>query len=152
MNAMSSDGKKMISVIVCRPGEQAEITEIDDRLDTMQAIVGGLIQSWDPFYSESDDRYENVAIVCNEEGKYLELEPSRAIFDENGMLLDVIAGPFFICYAPVWSENFESLPADLEDEFEKRFRLPEKFYRTDKGLLVMKYDPNEPVIGRETER
>ena len=144
--------EKRIRVIVCRPGELAEIREIDDKLEAMQEIIGGLIQHWDPFYVESDDRYENVVIVCNDEGKNLELEPSRAIFDENGMLLDVIAGPFFICYAPVWSENFESLPADLEEEFEKRFRLPETFYRTDNGLLVMKYDPKEPVIGRETER
>ena len=141
-----------LRVIICRPGEVAEIDTIDDRLEAMQAIVGGLIQHWDPFYSGTDDRYENVVIVCNDEGKYLELDPSRAIFDENGILLDVIAGPFFICYAPVWSENFESLPTDLEEEFEKRFRLPETFYRTDNGLLVMKYDPKEPVIGRETER
>lgn len=149
---MINDENKMLRIIVCRPGEVAEIVTIEDKLEAMQAIVGGLIQHWDPFYLESDDRYENVAIVCNEEGKYLGLEPSRAIFDENGMLLDVIAGPFFICYAPVWSENFESLPPDLEEEFERRFRLPERFYRTDKGLLVMKCDPKEPVMSRETER
>lgn len=149
---METIGSNKLKVIVCRPGEVAEIVTIEDKLEAMQEIVGDLIQPWDPFYSESDERYENVAIVCNEEGKYIALEPSRAIFDENGMLLDVIAGPFFICYAPVWSENFESLPADLEEEFERKFRLPEKFYRTESGLLVMKYDPNEPVMDRETER
>ncbi len=39
--------------------------------------------------------------IVNEEGKLNRLPPSRAIEDEDGYLLDVIAGPFFICYAPI---------------------------------------------------
>ena len=36
-----------LRVIVCRPGEVAEIVTIEDKLEAMQAIVGGLIQHWE---------------------------------------------------------------------------------------------------------
>ena len=55
-------------------------------------------------HSDTDPRYDDVAIVCNEEGKLMRLPPSRAITDEDGRVMDVIAGLFFICYAPLESE------------------------------------------------
>ena len=49
---------------------------------------------------------------------------NRAIQDENGKVLDIIAGPFFICYAPIESEKFLSLPKDLEEKFLKNANGP----------------------------
>ena len=46
--------KEMLRVILCRPGEAAEIIEIEDNLESMQELVGGLIEPYDPFYSETD--------------------------------------------------------------------------------------------------
>ena len=132
---------EMLRVILCKPGETAEAIEIEDDLESMQEMVGGLIQEYMPFHSETDPRYDDVAIICNEEGKLMRLPPSRAITDEDGRVMDVIAGPFFICYAPIESETFMSLPDDLREEMRKKFDLPEHYYRSDEGLMVLKYDP-----------
>ena len=152
MTYEEDEEKKQLRVIVCRPGEVAEIVEIEDRLEVMQEIVGGLIEEWDPFYSESDKRYENVLLICNDEGKLLQLPKSRAIYDEDWRFLDKISGPFFICYGPVESESFESLPPDLEEEFYKRFELPEKFYETERGTMMIRYDPRKQPLERDEAR
>ena len=135
--------KERLRVILCKPGEAAEVIEIDDDLESMQGLVGGLIEEYDPFYSNEDPRYENVILICNEEGKLRQMKPSRAIFDEDGHVMDVIAGPFFICYAPVESEKFESLPADLEEEFRKKYEFPERIFRSEKGINVIRYVPEK---------
>ena len=70
----------------------------------------------------------------------MRLPPSRAITDENGRVMDVIAGPFFICYAPLESERFLSIPPDLAEEFLRKYELPEKFYRSENGIEVTKID------------
>ena len=74
---------EMLRVILCKPGETAEAIEIEDDLESMQEMVGGLIQEYMPFHSETDPRYDDVAIICNEEGKLMRLPPSRAITDEG---------------------------------------------------------------------
>lgn len=147
-----NDEKEMLRVIVCRPGEVAEFVEIEDDLESMQELVGGLIEPYDPFYSETDPRYENVILVCNEEGKLRQMPPSRAIVDEDGHVMDVIAGPFFLCYAPVESERFLSMPPDLEEEFRKKYELPEKIYRTEKGIEVIRFDPRKAEKEQDYER
>ena len=131
---------EMLRVILCEPGETAEVVEIEDELESMQDLVGGLIEPYDPFYSETDPRYENVILVCNEEGKLMQLPLNRAIVDEDGRVMDVIRGPFFLCYAPVESERFLSIPPDLEEEFLRKYELPEKFYRSENGIEVTKID------------
>ena len=131
---------EMLRVILCEPGETAEVVEIEDELESMQDLVGGLIEPYDPFYSETDPRYENVILVCNEEGKLMQLPLNRAIVDEDGRVMDVIRGPFFLFYAPVESERFLSIPPDLEEEFLRKYELPEKFYRSENGIEVTKID------------
>ena len=148
-----ADRQNTIRVIICRPGERAEATEIEENLESMQAIVGGLIQEYFPFHSETDPRYDDVAIICNDEGKLMQMEPSRAIICEDGSGRDdVIVGPFFICYAPIESESFLSMPEDLEEEFQKKFELPEMFFRTEKGIVSMKYDPEPRTPERDQTR
>lgn len=132
---------EMVRVIVCRPGEKAILEGIDDSLESMQSVVGGYIEEYQPFHDDNDPRVDDVTIFCNEEGKLNRLSPSRAIEGENGQLLDVIAGPFFICYAPIASETIQSLPDDLEQRFKDMFELPEHYFRTKDGIEVVKYDP-----------
>ena len=63
---MTSEEKDKLRVIVCRPDEAAETVEIEDDLHAMQDLVGGgLIQEFMPFHSETDPRYDDVAIICN---------------------------------------------------------------------------------------
>lgn len=149
-----NDEKKMLKVILCRPNEYAEIVEIEDRLEAMQELVGGLIEPYDPFYSDADPRYENVILVCNEESRLRQMKPSRAIFDEDGRLLDVVQGPFFLCYSPIDSERFESIPPDLEEEFRKKFELPEQVFQTENDIQVVRYEPDvkEKRLGYERQR
>ena len=150
MTQEENDRQNTIRVVICRPDEQAEVTEIEEDLKSMQAVVGGLIQEFFPFHSDTDPRYDDLALIVNEEGKLMRLPPSRAVFDEDGRVQDVIAGPFFICYAPVESETFLSLPDDLAEEMRQKFDKPEMFYRTDDGVEVVRYMPEKDV--REQER
>lgn len=151
---MNEEEKNRIRVIVCKPGEYAEVVEIDDTLESMQHLVGGLIEPYDPFYSEDDPRYENVILVCNEEGKLRQMPPSRAIIDEDGHVMDVIRGPFFLCYSPIDSEDFESLPPDLEEIFRKKFELPEQVFQSEMGIQIVRYEPDvrEKGLGYERQR
>ena len=103
-----------INVLFISPGKHAEMREIGETLEDMQKAVGGYIEEYMPF---EDD----VALVCNEEGKMLGLPLNRGITDEKGQLQDIIAGDFFICYAPLESEKFLSLPPDLEEKYKEKF-------------------------------
>ena len=141
-----NDEKEMLRVILCKPDEVAEVVELEDDLESMQALVGGYIQEYMPF-TGGDPRYDDVAIICNEEGKMMRLPPNRAIKDEDGRVMDIIAGSFFICYAPIESERFLSMPEDLEEEFRKRYELPEMFYRTGTDLISVKYEPEPRAKG-----
>ena len=149
---MSNEEKKLLCVIVCRPGERAAIEEIGEDLASMQAVVGGMIQEYQPFYDEADPRIENVTIYCHEEGKLRNLERNRAIADNEGRILDIIRGPFFICYATIESETFHSLPADLEEKFMKKFERPEHFVDTPGGILAIPYDPQKPAKQTDLSR
>ena len=92
-----------MKVLIVEPLTEPYVKEIDPSLESMQSIVGGLIQAIYPFEDSE------AAVVCNEEGKLMRLPLNRALFDKAGNIVDIIAGTFFICSAPADSENFESL-------------------------------------------
>ena len=75
-----TEEKRMIRVIICRPGEKVEAAEIEDTLETMQGIVGGLIQEFMPFTGD-DPREDDIAIVCDNEGKLKGAPLNRGITD-----------------------------------------------------------------------
>ena len=149
---MPDEKKTTFRAVVCRPMERAEVMDIGDDLESMQEVVGGLIEEYMPFYDENDPRVEDVAIICDDEGKMKHAAMNRAILDDKGSIQDIIAGPFFICYAPIDSEKFESLPKDLEDRFAEKFRYPELFLQGEKGLYAEKYDPGPSKPEQEAVR
>lgn len=228
------DKAETISVLLIQPGKYPKTVAIEDSLEAMQALVGGDIEEYMPFDDE-------VAIICNEEGKISGLPLNRAVYAEeevdmgysemaqkfreaekNGEHLDgyivftedsftekyplesrtyvvssdnkayrpnmggysiyatsldgtdknvrleaymaaekggkdgwkiercymkeremieIMAGDFFICHAPVSSEKFMSLPPDLGKKYSEKFRYPEKFVRTDDGIKAIPYKP-----------
>ena len=69
----ASDGK--ISVLLVEPNKYPKMIKIDDTLEAMQEVVGGDIEEYMPFEDE-------VAIICNEEGKVNGLTPNRAVYGE----------------------------------------------------------------------
>lgn len=76
---------KCIKVVA---GEKAVIEERENSLKDWQSEVGGLIEV--AYHSDSDGVGENVLIICNEEGKLLQLPPNR-FFGR-----DILCGTFFL--------------------------------------------------------
>ena len=105
-----------MKVIVVRPFTQPKVEEIENTLEAKQAIVGGYIQAIYPWEDE-------IALICNEEGKLLNLPLNRLLWDEDGNLIDYIAGTFIICGAPLDSEDFENIPNELIDKYIKLFEF-----------------------------
>lgn len=134
-----------IDVILVEPGQPARELEMKDNLESMQAVVGGLIEEYMPFEDE-------VAIICNEEGLINRMPPNRAILAENGTIENIIFGPFFICYAPIESENFLSMPEDLKHKYMEKFKEPEHFFRGKDGLMVIKEVKAKDNYEREDSR
>lgn len=96
-----------MKVLVVEPMKPCEAREIPDTLEAMQAIVGGYIQAVYPFQEE-------VAVVCNEEGRNLDLPYNRPLIDESGLPYDIVCGTFFM--AGFSGEHFVSL---TEEQIQK---------------------------------
>lgn len=64
-----------ISVIYVEPNKYPRVIEIESTLDAMQSVVNGDIEEYMPFSDE-------VALICNEEGKVSGMAPNRAIYAE----------------------------------------------------------------------
>ena len=112
------DGK--IDVVLVEPGKPAVMAEIGSDLDSLQRAVGGSIEAA-YFYDDP------IALICNEEGKLNGMPLNRAVKDENGEIMDIIAGKFFIC--GLGDEDFASIPQELQDKYLKMFEKPETFLK-----------------------
>lgn len=123
-----------IKVLLVEPNNYPKVIEIDDTLEAKQQLVGGYIEMVMPY---EDD----VAIICNEEGKISGLPLNRSIKDENGKIVDVIAGTFFVCYAPADSENFHSLPDELIDKYAELYKMPCQYYKDMTGKIIEEHLP-----------
>lgn len=115
-------------VLVVEPERRPEAREIDGSLHTMQGIVGGLIQPVYPF----DDP---VALVCNDEGKLMNLPANRGLRDKDGQIYDIIFGTFFLCGAPADCDHFTSLTPEQIKTYQEKFYTPEMFWDMD-GRIV----------------
>ena len=65
-----------MKVLVIKPENKPQVQEIDGTLESMQSLVGGTIQAIYPFEDQ-------VALICNDEGKLLHLQMNRALRDEE---------------------------------------------------------------------
>ena len=127
-------GGSLMEVLLVEPGKEARIAEIGDGLKSLQAAVGGWIEAIQPF----DDP---VALVCNDEGKIMQMPLNRALRGEDGKIYDAIAGPFFIC--GLGEDNFCSLPKELQAKYMEKFRWPEKFLVVGGNLVATQDKPRE---------
>ncbi len=87
--------KEKLKILLKKVGYEPEIKFIDNTLKAKQKIVGGLI--------EVLDFEDDTLIVCNEEGKVLNLPPNT-IFD-----MDYIAGDYFVVGNDFRNADFKSL-------------------------------------------
>ena len=124
-----------ISVLLIEPNKYPKMIEIDDTLEAMQKVVGGDIEEYMPFEDE-------VAIICNEEGKVNGLTPNRAVYDEHSReMQDIICGKFFVAYAPFEAEKFQSLPPDLAEKYREKVKYPERFMRVNNEIVAVPFKP-----------
>lgn len=129
--------KNMITVLYIQANHYPKAVAIDNSLEAMQKLVGGNIEEYMPFEDE-------VAIICNEEGKMNGLPLNRAVYDEKTKeIIDIIAGDFFIAYAPIDFEKFKDLPKDLEQKYREKFKFPERFYKQNGKIKAYQYKPKE---------
>ena len=119
-----------MTILKIDPGKSPIPLEIENSLESMQSLVGGLIQAVFPFP-------EPVALICNDEGKLLNLPFNRALRDESGNIYDLICGTFFLCGAPADSDDFTSLTEVQLTHYTEYFRHPECLIHTGKGMAIV---------------
>ena len=117
-------------VLVVEPEHRPEVKEINDSLKEMQGIVGGYIQAIYPFE-------EPVALVCNDEGKLMDLLANRGLRNKDGQMYDIVFGTFFLCGAPADSDHFTSLTTEQIEQYQKMFYTPEMFLGMDGHIVCL---------------
>lgn len=132
--------EEKIRVVIVEPGKYAREAEIGTELSELQEVCEGWIQTYYPFE-------EMVCIVCNDEGKINGMPLNRGIKDnETGELIDIIAGPFFICDCS--GENFASLSQEQVERYMEMFRKPERFYKIGEEIVAIPYEPKVKELER----
>lgn len=63
-------------------------------------------------------------------------------------MLDIIFGQFFIAYAPIESENFQSLPKNLAEKYKEKFKYPERIAKVNGEIVAVPFKPKT----KEAER
>lgn len=104
-----------ITVLKVEPGKVPEQITIPNTLKAMQELVGGHIEIVD---------YQGACLVCNEEGKLLDLEPNRRVGQ------DVITGTFFLANSDL-EGNLCSLSQEDLAHFQQQFAQPEALKQKD---------------------
>ena len=117
-----------MKVLVIEPEKRPRVKEIQSGLRSLQLQVGGMIEAVYPFEDE-------VAIICNEEGKLIGLPLNRALRNEDGEVYDIIFGTFLV--VGLTEENFGSLSEEQIERYRKRFYHPELFMNIGGKLRVI---------------
>lgn len=113
-----------MQILVVEPKKRPYLQNIEGSLESMQAVVGGLIE---PVYDG------DCAIVVNEEGKISNLPFNRALI-EGKKIIDLLFGTLFVC--GVGEENFTDIPKDKIAHYEQKFGFLERMVRHNGELYV----------------
>ena len=91
---------KNIKIVIKKPNETPFIDSIPDTLEAMQETVGG--------YIETVSIASNLVIVCNEEGRLMDLPYNCSLFG-----IDFFGTIFLIGRDEKW--DFADIPISIED-------------------------------------
>lgn len=116
------------------PGQYPRVETIGSDLHSLQQAVGGDIEA--AYFFE-----DPVAVICWEEGKICGAPLNRAIRDNDGEIIDIVAGKFFVC--GLGEDNFTSLPKDLQDKYADRFHHPEAFLKMGRSIMAIPIEPEK---------
>ena len=117
-----------IKVLIVEPEKEPYVKEIDSGLESLQHEVDGDIEA---FYPTADE----VAFICNEEGKIIGLPLNRAVRGDDGEMIDIIAGTFMI--VGLGEGNFSSLDEKMIEKYSDKFKSPELFARVNGKIHVI---------------
>lgn len=112
-----------ITGLFVEPNQSFRNIRIENELSAFQKAVDG--------YIECIDLPNGATIICNEEGKINGLPLNRAIRDENGEILDIVAGNMVIVGFDAEEGEFVSLTAEQSEELKRKFCFPEMFFKFD---------------------
>lgn len=107
-----------MKVLAVEPLKAPYVKEIGEGLEALQKAVGGYIEVVYPWKDE-------VAVICNDEGKINGLPLNRGIKDDEGTLIDIIAGDFIII--GLGEKNFIGLSDEYIEKYSKLFANGEVF-------------------------
>ena len=77
--------------------------------------------------------------IVNEESKINGMRPNRSVKNDDGVMVDFIFGPAFVCDCR--GENLDSLSDEQIDRYGKMFRYPKHLARVNGTLLGIPYRP-----------
>ena len=129
---------ELMDVLLVSPGEYPKATELED----LQSAVGGYIECVYPFD-------EMVGLIVNEEGKLNGSSLNRALYSEEGKLVDILAGDFLV--VGLTEDSFGSLTPEQMQRYEQKFHQPETFVRMGKSIMALPI-PDKEVQRREAVR
>ena len=122
--------KKEMQVLIVRPDKYAKRITIDGSLESMQQLVGGMIEVVYPWE-------ERAAIVCNEEALLLDMKPNRFVPEIH----EPIFGSFFVC--GLGEEDLIGLTDEQLERFDKKFHYPQLFTMAENCCIVTDYRPED---------
>lgn len=137
-----------MKVIALEPDKKAYVKELEHELEEMQKYVGGYIEVIYPF---PDD---NVAFVCNEEGKLQRLPINRTLKTSytddviTGGVYDFLAGNVFIVGLNDEDGEFCSLTDEQISKYLDLFMYPETIVKIAGDYYAMKVYGVEEGIDR----
>ena len=126
-----------IKVLVIEPNKAPYEKEIEDGLASLQNEVGGMIQAIYPFEEE-------VAIICNDEGKLEGLPLNRALRDQNEEVYDILVGTFLV--AGLTEDSFGSLSEEHMKKFSEYYAKPEIFVNFDGHIIAVPFEQTPPAV------
>ena len=82
--------------------------------------------------------------VCNDESELNGMPYNRAIWDSDGYISDVIAGPMVI--VGLGEEDFCGLSHEMAEKYMNMFRVPEQFSYIGGRLVVTEAEPRKSSL------
>ena len=110
--------EKEIKVLMVEPGKAPSVTTIINELSSLQKAVS--VGADYVGYIEIIGIDDNVCILCNEEGKLINLKPNRRFYD------DILCGVFYVVGEDD-DGNLTSLPEKAMQYYTEYFAKPEIF-------------------------
>ena len=128
--------KEEMQVLIVRPGEYAKRATIDGTLESMQHLVGGMIEVVYPWE-------ERAVIVCNDEALLLNMKPNRFVAE----IQEPIFGSFFVC--GLGDGDLVGLTDEQLERFEKKFHYPQLFTMAENCCIVTDCRPEDLTQPKE---